>query len=133
MEETEQLSNLIANIYDAVLEPALWTGVVEKAGCFVGGSGASLFWQDAVRRVGNSYYHFGVDARYEQLYFNKYVRFDPLSAAYFPAGFFFRSASIAACGSAMTNRSSFGPRLPLGDLLVLAIGYYHLVSCLGRN
>jgi len=82
MEETEQLSNLIANIYDAVLEPALWTGVVEKAGCFVGGSGASLFWQDAVRRVGNSYYHFGVDARYEQLYFNKYVRFDPLSAAY---------------------------------------------------
>lgn len=82
MEETEQLSNLIGNIYDAVLEPTLWTGVVEKAGSFVGGSGASIFSQDAIRRVGNSYYSCGVDADYEQLYFNKYVRFDPLSAAY---------------------------------------------------
>ena len=43
MEETEQLSNLIGNIYDAVLEPTLWTGVVEKAGSFVGGSGAPFF------------------------------------------------------------------------------------------
>jgi DNA-binding CsgD family transcriptional regulator len=82
MEETERLSSLIGNIYDAALEAALWTDVVEKVGCFVGGSGASIFWQDAVRRVGNSYYNFGVDARYEQLYFSNYVKFDPLSAAY---------------------------------------------------
>ena len=82
MEETERLSSLIGNIYDAALGAALWTDVVEKVGCFVGGSGASIFWQDAVRRVGNSYYNFGVDARYEQLYFSNYVKFDPLSAAY---------------------------------------------------
>jgi hypothetical protein len=86
MEETEQLSNLIGDIYDAVLEPALWTGVVEKAGGFVGGSAASIFSQDTIRKVGNSYYSFGVDADYEQLYFNTYVRCDPLSAAYLTLG-----------------------------------------------
>jgi len=82
MEESARLSNLIGDIYDAALEPALWTGVLEKAGNFVGGSGASIFSQDAVRKEGNAFYQFGVDAHYVQLYFDKYVKFDPLSAAY---------------------------------------------------
>lgn len=83
MEETTQLLNLIGNIYDAVLEPPLWTGVLEKAAGFVGGSAATIFWQDGIRKEGNSYYNFGTDDRYEQLYFDKYIKFDPLSAAYF--------------------------------------------------
>jgi DNA-binding CsgD family transcriptional regulator/PAS domain-containing protein len=83
MEETSELSNLIGNIYDAVLEPALWTSVLERAARFVGGSGATIFWRDGIRNAGNSYYNFGTDARYERLYFDRYIRFDPLSAAYF--------------------------------------------------
>jgi DNA-binding CsgD family transcriptional regulator/PAS domain-containing protein len=83
MEETAQLSNLIGNIYDAVLEPALWTGVLESVARFLGGSAATIFWQDGIRKEGNSYYNFGANARYEQLYFDKYIKFDPLSAAYF--------------------------------------------------
>ena len=82
MDPAAQLSALIADIYDAALEPALWTGVVEKAGRFVGGSGASIFSRDSVNRTGNSYYAFGVEPHYEQLYFNKYIKFDPLNAAY---------------------------------------------------
>ena len=76
------LSALIGSIYDAVLEPALWTGVVEMAGRFVGGVGASIFRQDSVRKIGNSYYHSGIDPHFERLYFEKYIKFDPLSAAY---------------------------------------------------
>jgi DNA-binding CsgD family transcriptional regulator len=76
------LSALIGSIYDAVLEPALWTGVVERAGRFVGGVGASIFRQDSVRKIGNSYYHSGIDPHFERLYFEKYIKFDPLSAAY---------------------------------------------------
>jgi hypothetical protein len=62
MEEAARLSNLIGDIYDAALEPALWTGVLEKAASFVGGSGATIFWQDAIRKEGNAYYTVGADA-----------------------------------------------------------------------
>jgi DNA-binding CsgD family transcriptional regulator len=82
MDEAARLSALIGDIYDAALEPLLWTGVVEKACRFVGGSAASIFSRDSVRKTGNAYYNFGTDPRYEQLYFEKYIRFDPLNAAY---------------------------------------------------
>jgi DNA-binding CsgD family transcriptional regulator len=82
MDEATRLSALIGDIYDAALEPVRWTGVVEKAGRFVGGSGASIFSRDSVRRTGNAYHSFGVDPQYEQLYFGKYIKFDPLNAAY---------------------------------------------------
>ena len=81
-DDKAHLSALIGSIYDAVLEPALWTGVVERTGKFVGGVGASIFRQDSVRKIGNSYYHSGIDPRFERLYFEKYIKFDPLSAAY---------------------------------------------------
>ena len=57
--------------------------VLEKAARFVGGSAATIFWWDGIRNAGNSYYNFGTDGRYERLYFDKYIKFDPLSAAYF--------------------------------------------------
>ena len=82
MDETARLSALIGDIYDAALQPELWTGVVERAGRFVGGSGASIFSRDAVRRTGNVHYSFGVDPQYEQLYFEKYIKFDPLNTIY---------------------------------------------------
>src|SRR5947209_14414576 len=82
MDETARLSALIGDIYDAALQPELWTGVVERAGRFVGGSGASIFSRDAVRRTGNVHYSFGVDPRYERLYFEKYIKFDPLNTVY---------------------------------------------------
>jgi DNA-binding CsgD family transcriptional regulator len=82
IDEALQLSALIGDIYDAALDPVLWASVVEKAGRFVGGSAASIFWQDAVHGTGNAYYNFGVDPRYEKLYFDTYIKFDPLSAAY---------------------------------------------------
>jgi PAS domain-containing protein len=81
-DDKAQLSALIGGIYDAVLEPALWAGVVESAGKFVGGVGASIFRQDSIRKIGNSYYQFGIDPHFERLYFEKYIKFDPLSAAY---------------------------------------------------
>ena len=82
MDETERLSALIGDIYDAALDPTLWFRVLEKAGRFVGGSAASLFARDSVYKTGNSYYAFGVDPHYEKLYFEKYIKFDPLNAVY---------------------------------------------------
>ena len=82
MEETAQVLGLIGDIYDAVLEPRLWTGVLERAASFVGGCAASIFWQDSIRNEGNVYYQFGVDPQYVQLYFQKYVKLNPLNMTY---------------------------------------------------
>ena len=76
-DDRAQLSALIGSIYDAALEPVVWTSVLEEAGSFVGGSAASIFSQDAVSKVGNSYHSFGIDAHYEQLYFKRCIRIRP--------------------------------------------------------
>jgi DNA-binding CsgD family transcriptional regulator/PAS domain-containing protein len=76
--EAAQLLDLVGLIYDAVLKPELWHDVMERTAGFVGGIGSSLFRQDLIRRVGNSYYSFGIDPHFEQLYFKKYIRHNPL-------------------------------------------------------
>lgn len=79
--ETVQLLDLVGLIYDAVLKPDLWNAVLEKAAGFVGGMGASIFRQDAIRKVGNAYYTWGMDPDYEKLYFRKYIHINPLLSA----------------------------------------------------
>jgi DNA-binding CsgD family transcriptional regulator/PAS domain-containing protein len=78
MMEAEQLSQLIGDIYDAALDPALWVGVLGRVRDFVAGQTATLFWKDAVGKSGNVYYgDGGLDPHYTQLYFDKYVKLDP--------------------------------------------------------
>jgi len=79
--ETAQLLDLVGLIYDAVLKPELWNAVLERTAGFVGGMGASIFRQDAIRRVGNAYYTWGMDRDYEELYFKKYIHVNPLLPA----------------------------------------------------
>ncbi len=78
IEDTTQLLDLVGLIYDAVLKPELWNDVMERTAGFVGGMGASIFRQDLIRRVGNSYYSFGIEPHFEQLYFKKYIHHNPL-------------------------------------------------------
>jgi DNA-binding CsgD family transcriptional regulator/PAS domain-containing protein len=79
--ETVQLLDLIALIYDAVLEPETWNHVLERSTGFVGGMGASIFRQDVIRKVGNAYYTWGMDPDYEKLYFKEYIHINPLLPA----------------------------------------------------
>jgi DNA-binding CsgD family transcriptional regulator len=79
----EQVPALIGDIYDAALVPSRWPGALLKARDFVGGSAATLFSKDASSKSGTAYYSGGdVDAHYTQLYFEKYVKFDPLTTAH---------------------------------------------------
>ena len=77
MTQAERLSQLIGNIYDAAMEPAHWPRVLVKIYGFIGGCGAGLHIRDAARRTGQIYYQVGTDPRYGQLYFDKYIKFDP--------------------------------------------------------
>jgi DNA-binding CsgD family transcriptional regulator/PAS domain-containing protein len=81
--EDERLSRLIGDIYDAALEPSLWPAVLEKIARFVDGSAAGLLSKDAVSRIGDAHYQFGVDDRYMRLYRETYWRFDPLAPLLF--------------------------------------------------
>ena len=80
MTETEQLSQLIGDIYDAALNSALWPPALEKVYSFVGGCAAGLHVFDTARRTGSVFYEVGTEPGYSQLYFSKYASFDPTGA-----------------------------------------------------
>ena len=83
MQDVQEVSSLIGDIYDAALDPALWIGVLLKARALVGGSCATLFSKDATRKSLNVYYDDGgLDPHYKQLYFDKYAKLDPTTTGH---------------------------------------------------
>jgi DNA-binding CsgD family transcriptional regulator/PAS domain-containing protein len=85
MHETERLSALIGDIYDAALDPTLWVGVLAKSAAFVGGPAASLYSRDVAKRTMAAAYQYGLDPRYVQLAEQKYIKLDPTALGYFIA------------------------------------------------
>jgi hypothetical protein len=80
--DAKALSALVADIYDAALDPPAWRKVLKDICGFVGGGpSASLFWQDAVKRTGKTCYIWGGDPLYNRLYWDKYVGLNPFTAA----------------------------------------------------
>src|SRR5215470_9389214 len=77
MSETELVSALIGDIYDAALEPQSWIEVLKSAASFVGGPAASIFSKNVDQKGGTVYYQHGIDPDYERLYFETYVKIDP--------------------------------------------------------
>ena len=77
MDEVEQVSGLIGNIYDAALDRSLWPLVLEQTCEYIGGCASSLMSQDFVRRSGQFYYSWGDDPFYTKLYFEKYEKINP--------------------------------------------------------
>jgi DNA-binding CsgD family transcriptional regulator/PAS domain-containing protein len=75
----ESVTSLIADIYDAALEPARWTDVLPLIGDFVGGQGGGIVSKDAVSKASTPNYHFGVDPQYVQIYAETHSKFDPLA------------------------------------------------------
>ncbi|QWG21563.1 LuxR family transcriptional regulator [Bradyrhizobium sediminis] len=83
MDQTEQLSKLISEIYDAALDPSLWEHVVGKAGRFVGGPAASIFSKSPISGEGNVHYESGIGPHYWELYCGKYVKLDPTTTGHY--------------------------------------------------
>src|SRR5258708_6602885 len=79
MDRAKKLSELISEIYDAALDPSLWSDVVGRAGRFVGGSAAAIFSKDPVAGSGNVYYEWAIDPDYRKLYCDGYVKLDSLT------------------------------------------------------
>src|SRR5450631_228673 len=80
MHGTRKLPDLIEEIYDAALAPALWNDVVVSINEYVGGQACGIFSKDSANRSGLTHYYCGADPHYIQLYAETHSRFDPLSA-----------------------------------------------------
>jgi DNA-binding CsgD family transcriptional regulator len=75
----ELLTHLIANIYDAALDSALWPEVLVTIGEFVGAYGGGIISKDSVTKASTVHYDFGVDPRFVQIYSQTHSKFDPVS------------------------------------------------------
>lgn len=72
-------SELIESVYDAGLEPALWSEVVVALNAFLGSRACGLISKDPVSKSGATHHYCGVDPHYIQLYAETYSRHDPLA------------------------------------------------------
>jgi DNA-binding NarL/FixJ family response regulator len=94
--ELLELSAVIANIYDAAIDPPLWTQALEKICTYLGGSSAALFWHDAAAQRSQALYLFNDDPGYTRLYFEKYLPMDPFfpATSFIEAGLVHRTSDI---------------------------------------
>jgi DNA-binding CsgD family transcriptional regulator/PAS domain-containing protein len=81
--EAQQFSELIGSIYDTAIDPARWTGVLERSMHFVGGTGAGLFTKNAAIQTGQVQYVTGIDPDYQRSYFERYIMLDPATIGHF--------------------------------------------------
>ena len=78
MPALEELSAVIAEIYDAALAPDRWPSVLEACAAFVAAQGAGLLLKSAIAGVGEIHHQTGVSPHYIALYETEFWRYDPL-------------------------------------------------------
>jgi DNA-binding CsgD family transcriptional regulator len=78
MHKTQKFIDLIGNIHEASLDPALWTEALSRIQTFVGARTCSLLFKNPLNRRGIVEYQVGFDPHYIQLYEDIYEKFDPL-------------------------------------------------------
>lgn len=85
VEDAERLSDLIGEIYDAALDPALWPDVLEQSTKFAGCVAAGLYSRDAVSKSADIKpgYTFGADLGFQAIYLQTYARLDPTTTGFF--------------------------------------------------
>ena len=83
MTEQPSLSRLIADMYDATLEPRQWSEVLARIVTFVGGHGGCLLAKDLTSRDIDAHWQTGVEPHYMQLYTETYSKIGPVAALTF--------------------------------------------------
>jgi DNA-binding CsgD family transcriptional regulator len=79
--ELIEISKVIADIYDAAINPTLWQQALASICSYVGGYSGVLFWHDAASESSQALHLYNEDPKYTQLYFEKYLPMNPM----FPA------------------------------------------------
>jgi DNA-binding CsgD family transcriptional regulator len=76
--ETEAVSRLIGDIYDASLDPEKWRPVLQDVCTFVKAGFAILISEDAVSSKAHMHYSSEDDPEWLDSYFRKYIRLNPM-------------------------------------------------------
>jgi hypothetical protein len=92
--ESADLSNIIADIYDAAIDPILWHQALASICAFVGGSSAALLWHDSASVSSQALHIFNDDPHYTKLYFEKYLPMNRM----FPAATFMEEGLVHTSG-----------------------------------
>jgi DNA-binding CsgD family transcriptional regulator len=100
--ELIELSAVIADIYDAAIEPSLWQQALGSICTYVGGYSGALYWHDAASESSQALHLYNEDPKYTQLYFEKYLPMNPM----FPAATFVDEGAVVATEDIMP-RSEF--------------------------
>jgi DNA-binding CsgD family transcriptional regulator len=88
MREAEELSQVVGDVYDASLDPALWPAAIESVCGYIGAASASLHSQDSISRATDALFWWGREStapHYFKIYREKYGKLNPI----FPGVFFF--------------------------------------------
>jgi DNA-binding CsgD family transcriptional regulator len=93
----ELLSDLISDVYDAALDPALWEKALEKSYVFVGGEAASVYSKHSLGRTAEIVHDVGVGNEFKQNYLDTYVKVDPTGSSYL----FFDVGEVVATSDVM--------------------------------
>jgi DNA-binding CsgD family transcriptional regulator len=73
-------SDMIGAIYDASLDPGLWTEGLARVAEFCGGQATALLRKNAVNQSAEWYSHTGMDPEWVALHAEVYCKYDPLGA-----------------------------------------------------
>ncbi len=83
MAEVERLSQLIADVYDTVLDRDRWYGVLENTAGFVGGCASTLYTKNAVSKTGQPFYCWNIPDDAVREYCKDYSKIDPTTLCQF--------------------------------------------------
>ncbi len=100
--ELIELSTVIAEIYDAAINPSLWQQALAGICAYVGGQSGVLYWHDAAGQRSEAVYLFNEDPHFTKLYFEKYIPMNPM----FPAAAFVDEGVVSTSDDIMP-RSEF--------------------------
>lgn len=76
--EADRLSLLIGRIYDAAIDPSLWSDALERIADFVGGCSAVLVSRDAARLTIELDHDFGIGTHFRQQFRGRFANCDPV-------------------------------------------------------
>jgi hypothetical protein len=77
VDEADQFSSLIGDIYDTAVDPSRWTSALEKIANFIDAFAVSIVTQSRIDEPLHYHYYFGVDLCYQKIYEEKYSKHDP--------------------------------------------------------